>query len=237
PDFVPTCVALADVVGDGELDAIVGGDVPGSGQVWILVGAGDGTFSLGVAGTFILTGTSLSDLAVGNMVTVSDGSADVVARAGSLVVVISDKDGPWTVVDSSTVADGGGRIHLADMGGTTDLDAVVSNANTDSVSVFLGDGLGAIGSALTTNVGDEPLGFALADLSGDGEIDLVIAEDAGLLLRALVGAGNGGFNAGSDTFPVGGAAHDVVLDTFDAGGVLDAAVARVGGVHLLLGQP
>ena len=68
-------------------------------------------------------------------------------------------------------------VAVADLG-NGEPDLVVSNHLADTVSVLLGKGDGTFGAPTTYDVGDGPEGVAIADLNGDGNPDLAVANYA-----------------------------------------------------------
>ena len=64
---------------------------------------------------------------------------------------------------------------IADLDGDGAADLVTSNAQSDDVSVLLGNGDGTFQAAQAFAAGDDPFSVAIADLDGDGAADLVTA--------------------------------------------------------------
>ena len=194
-------VAVADVNGDGKLDALVITDVavckgttcdyPGS--VGVLLGNGDGTFQRAV--TYLSGGSSIPPLST--LLTVADVNADgrpdlIVENSqccgsanGVLGVLLGNGDGTFQkVVTYKSGAGGWGTsVAVADMNGDGKLDVVATDQcasanciNKGLVAVLLGNGDGTFQAAQTYDSG----GFltnsvAIADVNGDGRPDLVVA--------------------------------------------------------------
>jgi hypothetical protein len=81
-----------------------------------------------------------------------------------------------------------------------------------------------------------PRGVAVADVNGDGHIDIVTAnwgsnEDVSVLL----GNGDGTFQS-PQNFPAGPANFSVAVGDFNRDGFLDLAVVSPGGTRVLLGK-
>ena len=70
-------------------------------------------------------------------------------------------------------------------------DLVVANNLGDTVSVLLGTGTGAFQSGTEFNVGFSPASVAIADLNGDGKLDLAVGGSG--QVSVLLGQGNGAF--------------------------------------------
>lgn len=88
-----------------------------------------------------------------------------------------------------------GSIVVADVNHDGKPDIIVANTADDTVSVLLGDGKGhftnAPGSPFAC--GKAPSDIALADMNGDGNPDLIIANTGTPYITVLLGDGKGGF--------------------------------------------
>ncbi|HSB73299.1 MAG TPA: VCBS repeat-containing protein, partial [Candidatus Methylomirabilis sp.] len=82
-----------------------------------------------------------------------------------------------------------------------------------------------------------PAGAAVADVNGDGKLDLVVANSTGNSVSVLLGDGLGGFGAKSD-FVTGTGPSAVAVGDFNGDGKLDLVVANSTGnsVSVLLGD-
>lgn len=98
-----------------------------------------------------------------------------------------------------------------------------------SVNVFLGNGDGTFTEKGTYATGSGPDGLAVADVNGDGKLDLVTANDTGYSVSVLLGNGDGSFqthvdySTGSASFP-----HWVTIADFNGDHAPDIAVANEG---------
>ncbi|MGB6496320.1 MAG: FG-GAP-like repeat-containing protein, partial [Candidatus Acidiferrum sp.] len=89
-------------------------------------------------------------------------------------------------------------------------------------------------------VGNTPQGITTADLNGDGNLDLAVANNGDNTVTILLGAGNGTFTTKS-TPSAGDGANWVAIGDFNEDGIPDLAVANVNstgaaGVTILLGH-
>ena len=92
-------------------------------------------------------------------------------------------------------------LSLSDLNGDGNLDLTTSNQDDNSVSVLLGDGRGGFGPAAGSPfaVGHAPYPHAVADVNGDGHLDIATPNVRGNNVTVLLGDGRGGFkpSAGS----------------------------------------
>jgi hypothetical protein len=102
-----------------------------------------------------------------------------------------------------------------------------SGGSAGSVGVFLGNGDGTFTSAGTFATGPGPDGIAVADVNGDGKLDIVVPNDTGASVSVLFGNGDGTFQTHSD-YKAGSFPHSVALGDFNGDHAPDIAVANEG---------
>jgi hypothetical protein len=170
-DFDPHGLAVADLNGDGNLDAV-------SADVFVVLGNGDGT----LRENSYWYHTGLSDLdpravAVGDFT--GDGIPDLVVAGQTVVVLPGLGDGMFASGIRHT-ANGGMHtgVVVADFNGDGRLDAVTSDADTGTISLLLGNGDGTLLYAGAFAAGSSPAAVATGDFNGDGRPD-VAATNAG----------------------------------------------------------
>jgi hypothetical protein len=238
-------LALGDVDGDGRLDILSAN--PGSADVSVLVGKGDGTFASRAdypsagASTALALGDLNGDYAVD--IVAADADTDVVA------VLAGKGDGAFFVPNVVVYPTGDDAktdawirsVVLGDLNGDGRLDLVVPNPGAAAVSVLLGQGDGTLASKRDFAVVDGPVSLALGDLNGDGKLDLVSASDTAAAASVLLGNGDGTFAAKAD-YPSAEGATSVALGDLNGDGRLDIAIANSGlsnsppSVSVLLGR-
>jgi hypothetical protein len=114
---------------------------------------------------------------------------------------------------------------------------VVANKRSNTVSVLLGNGNGTFQAAQNFRVGSYPTSVAVADVNGDGRLDVVTANFHSNSLSVLVGNGNGTFLT-ARTVRLGSSPAAVAVADVNGDGRLDLVVADYAsnGVSVLLGN-
>jgi hypothetical protein len=201
----PISVAVADLNGDGKSDLLVANFE--SDTVGVLLGNGDGTF--GPAVTYAAGGEADS-VAVADVN--GDGIPDLVVaidcfsscNTGGVSVLLGNGDG--TFQEAVTYSSGGAFanfVAIADVNGDGKPDVLVANVGDagGSVAVLLGNGDGTFRSAVTYKSGGEyAYSISVADVNGDGNPDLIVANECGSdctrgSVAVLLGIGDGTFQS------------------------------------------
>jgi hypothetical protein len=131
---------------------------------------------------------------------------------------------------------------VADLAGDGTSDLIVANSGTptnpgNTVSVLLGNGDGTFQPQQTYAVGSQPYAVTVADLTGDGKEDLIIANSDSNTVSVLLGNDDGTFQP-QQTYAVGSHPNDVVVADVNGDGKLDLVVtnSRSNTVSVLLGN-
>ncbi|MCX7309149.1 MAG: FG-GAP-like repeat-containing protein [Afipia sp.] len=182
-------VILADVNGDGKLDAIVA-DGQVDNAVNILLGNGNGTYQ---TRTGIATQSQPVALSTGDIN--HDGKLDlVVADAGAnrISVFLGNGNGTFQAESTWLTQSKPVDVKLVDFNEDGNLDLVFVDSGADRVSTRLGNGNGTFQSELTYATGASPYAVAVGDLNSDGRPDLIAANYGGGTLSTLLNAAPGG---------------------------------------------
>jgi len=256
---VPALVAVGDFKGDGIADlAIVNqcGNGPppcdsNTGTVSVLLGDGMGHFSaapgmpptVGVVPYGIAVGDFNGDGSLDLAVVNECGNDPMCESDGTVSVLLGDGMGNFSAALGMPPTTGAAPsgIAVADFNSDGVADLAVTNEGDNTVSVFLGDGMGNFSAArgMPPTVGAEPFAVAVADFNGDGIADLVVTNYGDGTVSVLLGNGDGTFSAAPGMPPaVGVQPYGVAVADFNGDGFADLAVANGGSntVSVLLGN-
>ena len=224
---VDSAVALADLDGDGDIDAFLANGVdpesPGPSEAPNTVLLNDGS------GTFVDSGATIGnayslDVALGDLD--ADGDLDAfVANSEAAGNTVWLNNGSGGFVDSGQSLGSGNSsgVALGDLDGDGDLDAFVVNTFSEPDEVWLNDGSGVFADSGQSLGGSWSRSVAVGDVDGDGDLDAVVADSSTNAVWLNDGAGtysNAGQALGS------GVTLDVALGDLDSDGDLDVFLAN-----------
>jgi hypothetical protein len=229
-------VAAGDFNGDGKSDLIVSMQYSNDGQLFILLGNGDGSFQ---------PSQSILKKFFAQQIIVKDFNRD-----GKLDMAILDEDLVWIFIGNgdgtfknavSYLAGYPTSITAADFNNDGVLDIAANGAGF--VNVLLGNGDGTFSTAVSYYTSAFGGGIAAGDLNGDGKVDLVTgtAQDGRNLLpnlcAVLIGNGDGTFQT-PVAFSVPNDASHLGLVDVNGDGYLDLAVLSwlSGDISIFPGQ-
>jgi len=242
----PLAIAVGDFNGDGNLDlAITNIPIGGTCAITSLLGnlcssvavlLGDGHGSFQGANNFDPGGHLPSSVAVGDFN--GDGKQDLAItnfNDSSISILLGDGTGTNFRAATNSPMHVGSRptwVSVGDLDGDGILDLAVANADDGTVSILLGNnsngkGDGTFRSAPGSpiSVAIRPVSVAIADLDGNGKLDLAVVDFTDSVVSVLLGNGNGTFG-GPTAYGVGGHPFSIVAADFNHDGKLDLAVAN-----------
>ncbi|MEM8885115.1 MAG: VCBS repeat-containing protein [Planctomycetota bacterium] len=156
----------ADFDGDGDIDLFAASDLPiAQSEYFLLRNDGQGFFIADEP----VHDRGWSAIAQGDID--SNGSIDVIGlrtNAGKVSLMINDGTGKFTL--DTGLALYGHALVLGDLDGDDTLDLILADGNRIEVHRGLGQGRFALHEE---HVADHILAFALADIDGDGDLDLL----------------------------------------------------------------
>jgi FG-GAP-like repeat len=205
---------VGDFNGDGITDLLV--DDEDAGKLTVLLGKGDGTFTVGQTMPFNIQSVAVADFN-------GDGKLDLtLSRSAQTTILLGSGDGTFTAAPNQPQI-GSSQVVAADFNGDGKLDLALSPSN-GATSILLGNGDGTF-----TAAPDQPqIGSSqvvAADFNDDGKIDLAVSPPNGAI-SILLGNGDGTFTAAA-TFPAGSNAFSLAVGDFNGDGKPDLAVAGI----------
>ena len=228
----PHYLASGDFDNDGNKDLIT--NVNGTSLVQTMLGNGDGTFQV-MSGSN--TGADAFKLDVEDFN--GDGILDVVSASdGNNNIGVAFGDGDGTFTFSATYTSDGGNVAAADLNGDGHADIVAGGGTNSTSYIFLNNGDGTFESGLTHDNGasSHTSDVKLADVSGDGIVDLITTVGfAGNGITVSLGTGQGSFHE-AVTYSGSIQAGDIEIADLNYDGALDIATVGYNGssinVHL-----
>jgi hypothetical protein len=235
----PQAVATGDFNGDGRTDIVTANQ--SSANVSVLLNNGGNGFQ---AAQNYATGSGPRSVAVGDFN--GDGKLDIAtANAADVSVLLGNGDGSFQSAQSIVLPDqtppgapypgaqGPTSVAVGDINGDGKLDlAVTSQVLVEYcpyycyfyyggyVNVLLGHSDGSFADAETyLNNDTNPIAVALADLNGDGTLDVVT--NNGYSASSLLGNGDGTLQPAKYASTAGGGFSSVALGDIDRDGKLD----------------
>ena len=234
-------MAVGDLNDDGAPDVVTAnGGTPLTAPptlrntISVLLGRGDGTFMPQVRYT---SGTALVSVAVGDLD--GDRRVDVVAAdsTGNQAVIFPGQ-GDGTLGSPSLIPLGGSPAFVAlnDLNSDGRLDLAVLLPDlygiVTEVDVMLGRGDGTFEPPAEYSLPGSSRGLAVADVNGDGVLDLAIADSVAGDVPVLLGRGDGTFTPGGRYAAAAGASGILAAD-FDDDTRVDLVIAHWKGVSVL----
>ena len=214
-------ISLADVDGDGDLDAVVANGRHWAQQNYVFLNDGHG---------FFRTASRLGEeLAMSYRAALADfdGDGDLDVAVGNdratKTIFENDGDGHFSLSGSFGRADVPTRnLVVADIEGDGTPDILVTNRGAPNF-IYFNDGRGSFArSATFGSERDATIAVAAFDLNGDGTLELALANRDGQGNFVLLGDERVAFGTGSDE------TRGIAVGDMDGDGHLDLVAANIG---------
>jgi FG-GAP-like repeat len=164
-----------------------------------------------------------------------DGNLDIAMtgtcgqNCGVVSILLGNGDGTFASYVDYTTGMGPMTLVAADFNGDSFVDLAVVDAcgtTCGSVSILLGKGDGTFQGKTDYSIGQNPYGIVVQDFSGDGKLDLAVANTSNTI-SILLGNGDGTFQPAKDTTSVKAPGALAVWD-FDGDKIPDLVVSHTG---------
>ena len=172
-----TSVHVADMDGDGDLDIVSASYADNTIAWYENDGAADPSWT---AADIASSADGATEVYVADMD--NDGDLDIVSASwNDDTIAWYENDGAadpsWTAADIAASADDAYHIHVADMDNDGDLDIVSASINDDTIAWYENDGAAdpSWTAADIATSADGAFGVHVADMDGDGDLDIVSA--------------------------------------------------------------
>jgi predicted nucleotidyltransferase len=229
----PQGIACADMNGDGWADIVVASSGANALSLLLNQAAQPGLFAATPL-TFPVRGTYPVALAVGDVNADSLADVVVVNETSSSVSVLLHTTSPSLLASAVSYSAGAllpRGIALGDVNGDQLLDIVVAATASGKVGVLLNTPTapGTFQTARTfRSGGTRPEGLALGDVNGDGQLDIVVVNQASNTVAVLLNSSKTpGKFATPTTYSSGGASpRGVTVSDLNRDGLVDVLVAN-----------
>jgi len=222
-------LAVGDFNKDGKLDvAAVVRAADANENVTILLGNGDGTFTLG-ANYDIAAGEGAAPIVAGDFN--HDGKLDLLAICGfQSCIMLGNGDGTFAPAVAFNMGGNLGvlptSLAVGDVNNDGNLDFAATFSNySNSIALVVGNGDGTFQAPSIFTDKDGPNALLFADFNKDGRLDLAVADASGYF-GLLLGNGDGTFQPERHFAVSGLSSYSLTAADFDGDGNLDIGVVN-----------
>lgn len=232
--------SAGDVDNDGDLDLLITGQGgPSTPTTTLYLNHGEDGFTEAEAGLIGVVGSSsMGDVdGDGILDLVITGDTEQGFCTPTTTLYLGDGTGGFTEVDAGLPDIRGESTALVDVDENGTLDLVIASSDencTPTAAVYLGDGEGHFTEA-AAGLGDvKGYAISLADVNGDGPLDLLLADH--MVTALYLGDGEGGFTE-TETDLIGVERGAVSIGDIDGDGYPDLLLAGLSGLGGNIDRP
>ena len=222
---------IADVNGDGCPDVVVADAASPNGNIWTLLGKGDGTCdgsfsaatSVPFTGALNAFGPGNTSSVPGNPMVFADfgnGFLDFAAPSVGNVSTIAPNQIVVYLCSTSPCTSYAAPVPLANPGGTPVYDSnflgggvltaggkddlICANGTDGNVTVYVNNGSGVFATGVYYTTTGRPVAASVADVDGDGNPDMLVTDLNSGAVKVLTGNGDGTVNPATVGYITGG---------------------------------
>jgi Tol biopolymer transport system component len=239
PSYAPNGKKIAFVSDRDGNDEIYVANADGTAQTRITTdAASDTTPSWSEDGSYLIWSSSRSGARQRLFVANADASGQSVLSPDPGGALLDPRWRPTTRTSTSSAATAAGPkdVAIGDLDGDGKGDVAVANFDAGTVSLYKGDGAGALTPfavpTITSAAGT--YNVDLFDLNGDGKLDLITTNENANSVRTYLGAGNGTFTFKASATTNSQPTNPLFAD-INADGKLDIVTADAGALSVLKG--